>query len=72
MPYIVLELQFNNGVTAIVPYGFTDYNEALGKYYSVLSYAVQSSIDKHGAFLLDCVDGGRLRKSEVIDRTAEE
>jgi len=49
--YIVLEAQTNN-TTATAVYTYNTKEEALSKYYNILSYAVLSDIPIHTAFIL--------------------
>lgn len=51
--YIVIEMQTNNGTTAIVPpVTFENINQAYQKYYQVLSAAAVSSVPTHTAIIL--------------------
>ena len=51
--YIVIEMQTNNGTTAIVPpVTFDDINKAYQKYYQILSAAAVSSVPTHTAIIL--------------------
>lgn len=51
--FIVIEMQTNNGTTAIVPpVTFDDINKAYQKYYQVLSAAAVSSVPTHTAIIL--------------------
>ena len=67
--YIVTELQVNNGNPAVVSYVFTDYNDALAKYYTILSVACKSTLEVHGAFLASS-EGIQLM-GQVFDRQAD-
>lgn len=53
--YTVIELQTNNGVTAILTYQFNDRDQAESKYHNVLSYAAVSTIDIHAVSILDAL-----------------
>ena len=66
--YIVNEIQVNNGTASVIAWTFDDQVQALSKYYAVLSSAVQSTIDMHGANLFSTENGGKLLRSEMIDR----
>lgn len=59
MTYIVLELQTNNGVTAIVPpLSYSNRNTAESKWHEILATAAVSSIEEHAASIL--TSDGRL------------
>ena len=69
--YIVLEIQMLEGGTkATIATAFDDYDEALSKYYLVLSAAAHNGIPYHAAYLIDSKKG--VRKSEIFDRTVTE
>jgi hypothetical protein len=55
--YIVLEIQTNNGTTSILPaQTFADSAHAEAAFHGILSFAAVSSVEKHGAVILndDC------------------
>ena len=69
--YTVLEIQMLEGGTkATLATAHDDYNEALSKYYLVLSAAANNGIPYHAAYLIDSKRG--VRKSEIFDRTVED
>lgn len=50
MSYIVLEMQTNNGTTAIVPpFVYTNQKEAESKFHAVLAAAAVSNVEEHTA-----------------------
>ena len=52
--YTVIELQTNNGVTAVVPpVCYADRNQAEAMFHSVLSAAAVSSVEIHSCAVLD-------------------
>ena len=65
MNYIVIEMQTNGGVTSTLTNQYTSINVAEQKYYQVLSAAAVSSVEVHGALLLDqyC---GVIKKDKFI------
>ena len=65
MTYIVMEMQTNNGVTAIVPpVAFTNRNEAESRFHSILASAAISNVEEHAVAMLTG-DGRLVRPSEV-------
>ena len=63
MTYIVLEVQTNNGVAAIVPpLAYTDRNAAESKFHYILSIAATSAIEEHAVCLL--TSDGRVLRNE--------
>ena len=63
MTYIVLEIQTNDGVTAIVPpFAYTDRNAAESKFHTVLAAAAVSAVEEHAAVLL--TSDGRVVRNE--------
>ena len=70
--FIVIEMQTNNGTTAIVPpVTFDDINKAYQKYYQILSAAAVSSVPTHTAIILtergDVVRVEHFEHNEVIE-----
>ena len=61
MKYIVIEIQ-NGTCTA---YSYDTAAEAQNKYYTILSYAAVSDVQRHGAYLLDN-EGNLLEKRFFI------
>lgn len=63
MTYIVLEIQTNNGVAAIVPpLAYTDRNAAESKFHTILSAAAVSQNEEHAAIMI--TSDGRLLRNE--------
>lgn len=63
MNYIVLEMQTNNGTTAVVPpIVYSDRNEAESKFHQILAFAATSAVEEHAASLL--THDGRLIRYE--------
>ena len=68
MFWIVLEIQMlEGGAKATLATSHEDYNEALSKYYLVLSAAANNGIPYHAAYLIDSRHG--VRESKIFDRT---
>lgn len=68
MFWTVLEIQMLDGGTkASLATAFDDYDEALSKYYLVLSAAAHNGIPYHAAYLIDSRKGVKL--SQIFDRT---
>ena len=65
--FYVVEIQTNTEVGSVIPFTFTNRNEAEAKYHSLLAVAAVSQIEKHGAMLFtdDCF----VLKSEVYNHT---
>lgn len=64
MTYIVMEMQTNSGVTAIVPpVAFTDRNAAEASFHSILSYAAVSAVEEHAVVMI--TSDGRVVRNEV-------
>ena len=52
--YFILETQVNNGVGAVLPVQTRNtQDEAESVYHSILSFAATSSVEHHGAIILD-------------------
>lgn len=68
--FIVLEIQKDNGNLSILPFAFSDFKKARGKYYSTLAIASESSLERHGAVLL--TEGGSVIANESFFNEAEE
>lgn len=68
--FIVLEIQKNNGNLSILPFAFSDYKKARAKYYSTLSIASESTLERHGATLL--TEGGSVIANESFFNEVEE
>lgn len=63
--YYVIEIQSANNTGAVIPFTYTDRNEAEAKYHTLLAVAAVSEVDKHGAMLF--TDDGFVIKSEVYN-----
>ena len=64
--YIVMEVQ-NSGNTAVLTTAYSDLNQALAKYHTVLAAAAVSSVPFHACYIIDCVSGV-MPYTEVHDR----
>lgn len=63
MNYIVIELQTNNGTTAIVPpVTYSDRNQAESKFHQILMSAAVSQVEVHTAVMM--TDDGRMVRNE--------
>ena len=62
--YYVIEIQTSN-TGAVLPFVYTDRNEAEAKFHSLLAVAAVSAVPKHGAMLF--TDDGFVLKSEVYN-----
>ena len=67
MIYYVIEIQTMTESGAVIPFTFTDRNQAEAKYHSLLAVCAVSSVPKHGAMLF--TDDGFVLKSEVYNHT---
>lgn len=67
--FYVIEVQTSN-TGAVIPFVFTNRNEAEAKYHSLLSVASISEVPKHGAILF--TDDGFVLKSEVYNHAEPE
>lgn len=68
--YVILEMQTNNGVTAIVPAVVKETRElAEQEYHSRLSYAAVSTVEIHTVVMLNA-EGGKI-KGECYKHQAE-
>lgn len=70
MKIYVLELQTTAAAGAVIPFVFTDREEAEAKYHSLLAVAAVSQVDKHGAMMFN--DDGFVIKSEVYNHIEED
>lgn len=70
MLYYVIEIQTSNGAGAVIPFNFSDRNEAEAKYHSLLAVCATSTVPKHGAMLFN--DDGFILKSEVYNHIKPE
>ena len=62
--FIVIELQKSGDTLGHLEFVFTDYNQALNKYHTVLAAAAVSNVSVHSAALLD--DTGAVMKNECF------
>lgn len=63
MTYIIIEMQTNNGVTAVVPpVSYANENQAEAAYHTALAAAAVSSVQEHAVSMLK--DSGELVKKE--------
>lgn len=70
MFYIVLEVQMlADGKKATLATAFDNYDDALSKYYLVLSAGANNGIPYHAAFLIDSRRG--VQESKIFNRTGE-
>ena len=60
--YVQLEVQGEG----VIPFVFTDLNEALAKHYAVLSVAAKSELSYHASFIIR--DDGVMIEGRVFDR----
>lgn len=63
--YIVIELQKTGDTLADLEFTFTDYNQALNKYYTILAFAAVSNVERHSATILD--EWGEVLKNEGFE-----
>lgn len=56
--YLVVELQKNGDTLSNIPFAYSDYNQAMSKYHSLLSVAATSNVEKHAVSMLE--DTGRV------------
>lgn len=68
MMYYVIELQTST-TGSVIPFSFTDRDQAEAKYHSLLAVAATSTVPKHGAMLFN--DDGFVIKSEVYNHVVE-
>lgn len=69
MIFYVIEIQTNGETGSVIPFSFTDRDQAEAKYHSLLAVAATSTVAKHGAMLFN--DNGFVIKSEVYDHQVE-
>ena len=63
MIFYVIEIQTGDGAGAVIPFSFTDRDQAEAKYHSLLAVCAVSTVKKHGAMLFN--EDGFILKSEV-------
>lgn len=67
--FIVIEIQ-TDATVSVLPFAFTDRQQAEAKYHQLLGVAAVSSVPKHGAVMLN--DAGLFLKSECYEHPAAE
>ena len=65
--YIVIEMQTTAGNVSTLTYSYDNLADAQTKYYLILSVAVKSNVDIHGALILD--QYGATLSREYFDHT---
>lgn len=70
MIFYVIEIQTGTESGAIIPFSFSDRNQAEAKYHSLLAVCATSSVPKHGAMLFN--EDGFILKSEVYNHVEPE
>lgn len=65
MIYYVIEIQTGVESGAVIPFTFTDRNQAEAKYHSLLAVCATSTVKKHGAMIFN--EDGFILKSEVYN-----
>lgn len=68
--YFVIEIQSQMETGAIIPFSFTNRNEAEAKYHALLAVCATSNVPKHGAMIFN--DDGFIIKSEVYNHVEPE
>ena len=68
--FYVIEIQSQMETGAIIPFSFTDRNEAEAKYHALLAVCATSNVPKHGAMIFN--DDGFIIKSEVYNHVEPE
>lgn len=66
--FYVIEIQTTT-TGAVIPFVFSNRDEAEAKYHSLLAVAAVSTVEKHGAMLFN--DDGFVIKSEVYNHIVE-
>lgn len=67
--FYVIEIQTSN-TGSVIPFVYTDRNDAEAKFHSLLAVAAVSEVPKHGAMLF--TDDGFVLKSEVYNHQEEQ
>lgn len=68
--YAVIEIQSNGESLAILSSTYTDWNEALSKFYQTMVSIAQSKVPEHTCMIIDKV--GQVRKIETVYHQEEE
>ena len=70
MKIYVMEIQTTTETGAVIPFVYTDREEAEAKYHSLLAVAAVSQVAKHGAMMFN--DDGFVIKSEFYNHIEED
>ena len=70
MIYYVIEIQTSGDSGAVIPFTFSDRNDAEAKYHSLLAVCATSTVPKHGAMLFN--DDGFILKSEIYNHSIKD
>ena len=62
--FAVIEIQSNGGSLAILSSTFSDWNEALSKFYQTMVGVSQSSVPEHTCLIMDKI--GNVMKKETV------
>lgn len=62
--WVVIELQSNGDSLAVISSTYTNWNDALSKFYQTMVAVAQSSVPEHTVLIMDKV--GQVRKIETI------
>lgn len=68
--WAVIEIQSNGDSLAIIPTTFTNWNDALSRFYQTMVSVAQSSVPEHTVLIMDKV--GQVRKIETVYHEVEE
>ena len=68
--FYVIELQTTASTGAVVPFSFSDRDDAEAKYHTLLAVAAKSNVPKHTVMLLGA-DGFVLKSETYIHEAAE-
>lgn len=71
MFFIVVEIQYTRDsdlAPAVLTNSYTDYGQALNKYFTILAAAALSEVDKHGAWLISNEES--LCMHQIIDKSS--
>ena len=62
--WAVIEIQSNGDSLAVISSTYTNWNDALSKFYQTMISAAQSSVPEHTVLVMDKV--GQVRKVETV------
>lgn len=62
--WAVIEIQSNGDSLAVISSTYTNWNDALSKFYQTMISAAQSSVPEHTVLIMDKV--GQVRKVETV------